>query len=841
MASAESKVPLATYRIQLGAHLPFEQLIGLLPYFRDLGISHIYLSPCFKAAAGSTHGYDVVDPTEVNPEFGGAEAFERLCRASAESGIGLVLDIVPNHMAAAGRENRWWWDLLANGRHSRYAGFFDVRWDHPDPSSRGKVLLPVLGDEIERCLELRQIQLNRRDTGIYLGYFEHEYPVSARSLRQLLPPAEADASFSHSFSRLDATIAAINSDPARLAGFLDLQYYRLVFWRRANREINYRRFFDIHQLVGVCVERGDVFAATHGLILEWAREGRVDGLRIDHPDGLSDPTLYLQRLTEAAPTTWVVVEKILEPAEALASEWPVAGTTGYDFLNVVNGLFVDPRSERLLTDFYTEFTGQTANFPRVVLEKKRWVLTRLFESEFLHLVSLMEASLIRQSAPGAIRQGEVGPALAEIIACFPVYRTYIQPEAGGIGARDRAVVREALSAARQQRPDIAPDVWGRIEKILLLRQSGPAESEVVRRFQQLTGPVMAKGVEDTTFYCFNRLIALNEVGGNPGEFGVSLEAFHAFCRRIQSDWPQTMLASATHDNKRGEDTRLRIGLLSEIPERWAAAVRRWSRMNASFRRCGFPDPNTEYFLYQTLVGAWPIGSDRLGPAMLKAAREAKAHTSWLDSNPIFENALEAFVQKVLANREFTADLSEFLKPLAQPALVSSLSQTLIKCTVPGVPDIYQGTELWDHSLVDPDNRRLVDFELRRRLLSEISLLSAENVLDRQAEGVPKLFLIQRVLAIRRRFPEVFGREGGYQPLAVEGARSNHVVAFMRGGGVVTLAPRLAVGLGGDWENTIIDLPAGAWGDVFSGAHFSGGRHQLTQILARFPVALLIRS
>ncbi len=835
MGAAEFRDPLATYRVQLGTHMPFGQLIGLLPYLGELGISHLYLSPCFQAAAGSTHGYDVVDPAAVNPELGGLQAFEHLCRAADASGIGLVLDIVPNHMAAAGRQNRWWWDLLARGRHSRWADFFDVRWDHPDPSVRGKVLLPVLGDEIERCLERGQIQLRRRGEEIVLCYFENEFPVSARSLEELRRIAAADEP-----AALDAVIWAVNADTPRLVAILDLQHYRLAFWRRANREINYRRFFDIHQLAAVCVEKEEVFLAMHARVLEWVHAGQVDGLRIDHPDGLRDPTAYLKRLHRAAPCAWVVVEKILEPGEALAADWPVAGTTGYDFLNMVNGLFVDPRSARRLAEFYAEFTGQTADFPQVVREKKRLVVNRLFESELSHLVGLMQDSLTRQSPPAVIRPGDVGSALTEIIACFPVYRTYIRPETGRVAARDRAVVREAFSAARQQRPDIAPDAWGLIEARLLLNPSGSTESEFIRRFQQLTGPVMAKGVEDTAFYCFNRLISLNEVGGNPGQFGTSPEAFHAFCRRIQTDWPRTMLASATHDTKRGEDTRVRIGLLSEIPERWISAVRRWSRMNASFRRDGFPDPNTEYFLYQTLVGAWPIGRDRLVPAMLKAVKEAKVHTSWIDSNVVFEDALRAFVEGVLGNRGFTADLSEFLKPLARPAVVTSLSQSLIKATAPGVPDIYQGTELWDHSLVDPDNRRPVDYELRRRLLAETGTLSVEEIMSRQAEGLPKLFLIQRVLATRRRFPEVFGREGGYQPLAARGGRSDQLVAFMRGKAAVTLAPRLAVGLNGDWETTTIELPSGRWEDVFSAERFSGGTHRVGQVLARFPVGLLTR-
>jgi (1->4)-alpha-D-glucan 1-alpha-D-glucosylmutase len=408
-----------------------------------------------------------------------------------------------------------------------------------------------------------------------------------------------------------------------------------------------------------------------------------------------------------------------------------------------------------------------------------------------------------------------------------------------ISARDRAIVQEALDAARR-RPEIDPGAWQLIEDLLLLRQTGRSENEFVWRFQQLTGPVMAKGVEDTAFYCFNRLIGLNEVGGDPGSFGTSLNDFHSFCSRIHSQWPQTMLASATHDTKRGEDTRLRIGLLSEIPERWIDAVRRWSRMNDSFRRNHCPDRNTEYFLYQTLAGAWPIGSARLVPVMLKAVREAKVHTSWTDPSPAFEEGLSRFIEGIMGHPDFISDLSAFLALLSWPAVVSSLSQTLIKCTAPGVPDIYQGAELWDLSLVDPDNRRPVDFKRRQQLLGEAHRLSCAEILKRHAEGLPKLFLLQRTLSTRRGYAEAFGPQGGYLPLAADGELARHLVAFMRGGRAITLAPRLAVGLGDDWQGAAVELPPGIWEDAFSGERFRGGAQKLSRLLEQFPVALLVR-
>lgn len=843
MGTTAFRVPLATYRVQLGPHLSFEQLTGLLGYCRDLGISHLYLSPCLRAAAGSTHGYDVVDPTAVSPELGGLEGFDRLCASAAALGLGLVIDIVPNHMAAAGRQNRWWWDVLAKGSASAYARFFDINWNHSEPRLKGKILIPVLGDDLKRCLESRQIQIRRRGSELFLTYFEHELPVSSGSLRDLPHldgiVAGSDGLETSAAAALDEAIESINADPVRLKSFLDRQHYRLAFWRQANRELNYRRFFDVHQLAGICVEHNDVFAATHGLVLRWLGEGRVSGLRIDHPDGLRDPTAYLMRLRAAAPRAWIVVEKILAPGEPLASEWPVAGTTGYDFLNLVNGLFVDPSSERVLSDFYGEFTGQTTDYRAVVREKKLLVLEGLFHSELSYLGHILEKIRRRRPFSDATRQQEVRCALKEIIAGFPVYRTYIRPDTGTISARDRAVVQEALGAARRNRPEIKPEAWQLIESVLL-QQPGRPESEFVWRFQQLTGPVMAKGVEDTAFYCFNRLISLNEVGGDPGSFGTSPDGFHAFCARIQSERPQTMLTSATHDTKRGEDTRLRIGLLSQIPGRWIDSVRRWSRMNSRFRRGGRPDRNTEYFLYQTLVGAWPIGSDRLVPAMRKAAKEAKVCTSWTDPDLAFEEALQGFVEGVMAHAEFTSDLSVFVEPLVWPAVVSSLSQTLIKCTAPGVPDIYQGAELWDLSLADPDNRRRVDFRRRQRLLAEVRRLSCTEVLERREEGLPKLFLLQRVLAMRRNYAEAFSPKGSYLPITADGKLAGRLVAFMRGEKAITLAPRLVVGLDGDWHGGTVELPPGIWEDVFSGERFRGGPQKLSRLLEPFPVALLVR-
>jgi (1->4)-alpha-D-glucan 1-alpha-D-glucosylmutase len=681
----DTAAPSSTYRIQLGPAFDFSRASRVCDYLRELGISHLYLSPCLAAAHGSLHGYDVEDPSRVNPELGGEEGFDALCRAIRESGLGLILDVVPNHMAVGARANRWWWDVLSNGRASRYAGYFDIRWDGPDAELRNKVLVPILGAELDRCLQAGEIQLRRRGSEIVVRYWDHELPVSAASLTALRHTGGAAASASPATRRdenrpagaaaagvsrpgggsaapdaeIDDVLKRINSEPGTLGRFLELQHYRLAYWRRANREVNYRRFFDIHQLAGIRVEEEEVFAAVHELPLRWVREGRVGGLRIDHPDGLRDPTAYLQRLRKAAPTAWIVVEKILAPGEALNPAWPVEGTTGYDFLNLLSGLFVNPDGRGPLTDLYREFTGQTADYEAVVLAKKMHVLTHLFVSEWSHLTDLLERIHRRWDGGAGGRRRDLERALAELIVGFPVYRTYIRPADGRVEDSDRAVVQGALTAVGTRCPGIDAAVMRMIEAVLLLERAGEMESDFVLRFQQLTGPVMAKGVEDTAFYCFSRLLALNEVGGDPGRFGTSPEAFHACCARLQSERPQTLLASTTHDTKRGEDARLRIGLLSEMPERWAEAVVRWSRVNAVFRCNGVPEADIEYALYQTLVGAWPIGIDRLGPYMLKAAREAKVHTSWTDPDPVYERTLQRFVEGVLGHAAFTQELSLF--------------------------------------------------------------------------------------------------------------------------------------------------------------------------------------
>jgi (1->4)-alpha-D-glucan 1-alpha-D-glucosylmutase len=872
-------IPRATYRLQLNRAFGFDSAGAVLDYLKALGVSHIYTSPVLKAVRGSSHGYNIVDHRQVNPELGGEAGHAAFCETLRNLKMSHVLDVVPNHMAVGDPANRMWWDVLQNGRHSPYAGWFDIDWDLPDPKLRHKVLLPVLGDHYDRCLEAGQIVLRRQEAEIVVCYYEHVWPVSGQSLAMLLSLAAARygletlarlagllnplpiaAAGSRGCGRtadgsaelrqllkcdaqvqraIDDMAEQISADCERLDLFLNRQHYRLSYWRTAGSEINYRRFFNINKLAGIRVESREVFDLSHERVLQWTRQGCLNGLRIDHPDGLRDPLQYLQRLRRAAPDSWIVVEKILESEEALPQTWPVAGTTGYDFLNHVGGLYVDPAGEGPLSELYRKFTGDSQDYEAVVHGKKHQVLDRSFGSQIDCLTQrLVDIRSRRRSGRDCSRR-ELRQALQELVACFAVYRTYIRPGTGRVDEHDRHAVEAAVAKARRYRPDLNPGIWHFLQDVLLLRFRGVAEDEFIVRLQQLSGPAMAKGVEDTAFYCFNRLISLNEVGGNPARFGVSTAAFHEFCTLVQSRWPQTMLATSTHDTKRGEDTRLRISLLSEIPQLWTDAVGRWAQMNAPLRTAGRPDAGMEYLLYQTLVGTWPISLDRLWPAMLKTAREAKVYTSWIEPDPRYEQALKTFVEGLLTNTEFVEDLELFLAPLIEPARISSLSQTVIKCTAPGIPDFYQGSELWHHTLVDPDNRRPVDFDRRRHLLKDLEQVSFEQVWARLSEGLPKMYVIHVALRTRRQQPELFGLQAAYRPLYAQGAKAEHVVAFARGEGLLTIAARLLIGLAGDWQETRIELPPGRWTNAFTAEQWDQGAQRLSDLLRRFPVGLFL--
>jgi (1->4)-alpha-D-glucan 1-alpha-D-glucosylmutase len=870
--------------VQLNADFGFDDAAAIAPYLAELGVSHLYCSPYLQAAPGSTHGYDVVDHSRVNEELGGAAGHARMVAALAEQGILHVLDVVPNHMAISGPENRWWWDVLENGPSSRYASYFDVDWDPPESKLRNTVLMPILGDHYGKVLEAGDIRLERRGGRFAVRYFDHALPVAPPSLDTILDTAAARVesdeleSMAAAFGRLppswardrdsvvqrhrdkevlagylarlcaeqpdvagaiDAVVAEVNGDADALDRLLERQNYRLAFWRTAGRELDYRRFFDINTLIGLRMEDELVFADTHALVLRWVREGVIDGLRIDHPDGLRDPAGYLERLAQATGGAWVVVEKILEPGERLP-RWPVAGTTGYDFLNVVAGLFVDPAGEIPFTRFYSEFTGAPTDWPAITRDKKRAVMRTVLAADVIRMTSLFARVTERNRRFRDVARNELHDTLTQFIAGFPVYRTYVRPGDAASSA-DEHHIQVALDAARSSQPAPDSDLLRFLADVLLGRVEGTDEVELSQRMQQLTGPVMAKALEDTAFYTFTRFAGLNEVGGDPSRFGRSVEEFHAWNRAAAADWPGTMLTTSTHDTKRSEDVRARLALLSEIPDTWFDAVRRWSthldRYRAGLDR---PDHNAEYLLYQTLVGAHPLPTDRAVAYMEKASKEAKTYTSWTDPVADYDEGLRAFIEKALADEWFVADLAAFVAPLVHPGRVTSLAQTLLKLTSPGVPDLYQGTELWDLSLVDPDNRRPVDYRLRQRLAA--TAVDAESALAAVDEGGPKLWLARQALRVRAERPEAFGAAGTYAPLSADGPASDHAIAFARGGEVVSVAPRFVIGLesAGGWRGTTVTIPSGHWVNRLTGEAVEGGDVRVDDVTGRFPVALLVR-
>ncbi|HEV2811388.1 MAG TPA: malto-oligosyltrehalose synthase [Acidimicrobiales bacterium] len=892
----ERTIPLATYRLQLQPSFGFDDAAALAPYLATLGVTHVYTSPILQAAPGSTHGYDVVNHSRVNDELGGPQAHARMCAAFVAAGLGQVLDIVPNHMAIT-TGNAWWDDVLENGPSSRWAGHFDVDWEGPESKLRNMVLIPVLGDHYGRVLEKGDLVLERDGGTFAVRYFEHRFPVSPATFGlplslaaadlaaagagdddeleflaaafTALPPATAtDALSARNRHRdkevlkralvrlcserpevaatLDAAVSRINADPDLLDSLLERQNYRLAYWRTAGRELDYRRFFDITSLAGLRMEDPQVFADTHALVLRWVANGVVDGLRVDHPDGLRDPEAYFNRLRDAAPEAWIVAEKILEGDENLPRTWPVDGTTGYDVLNQLGGVFVDPAGEAPLTADYADFTGESTDWAEVAYAKKRLVMGEVLAADLNRLTHLFVAVCEASRRYRDFTRHELHEVLIETIAAFDVYRTYVRP-GEAVSASDEAHLTSAIDAAAARRDDLDPELFELVARVLRGDLEGPAASALLLRFQQVTGPVMAKAIEDTAFYSFNRLVSLNEVGGDPGRFGLEPHELHRVLAARQRDWPLAMSASSTHDTKRSEDVRARIALLSEIPGDFARAVRRWSSANERYRTTladgsSWPDRNFEWLLYENLVGAWPVSVARAVAYVEKATREAKVHTSWTDPNVAYDDAVRSFVEGVLADDAFVTGLEAFVAPLVPAGRVNAMAAQLLKLTAPGVPDLYQGSEVWDLSLVDPDNRRPVDFAERSRLLAALEGATLEKILEGGDRGLPKLHVTRIGLGVRRRHPQVFGAgpAGHYQALATIGEAADHVIAFLRGGAVATVVPRLVVGLDrrGGWGDTGVELPSGHWRNELTGESVSGGLVSLGSLLGRFPVALL---
>ena len=794
--------PRATYRLQLRNGMDFAGAAAIVPYLARLGVSHLYLSPPFTAAPGSTHGYDVVDPNRFDPALGGEAGFLALRRALDAHGLGLILDIVPNHMGI-GRANAWWWDVLRHGGDSDYAGFFDIDFA-ADPD--GKLVLPVLGDGLDEVLARGELRIVAEDGDDLLAYFDERFPLAPGT-----PP--------------DGEIGAA----------LNAQHYRLVGWREGAARRNYRRFFNIDQLAALRIEATDVFEASHVLILDLAARGLIEGLRIDHIDGLTDPKAYLDRLRDRladvrgdAPPIYLVVEKILVGEETLPDTWPVAGTTGYEFMNEVLRVQASGPGLDELAGVAQRFTGEPQDFPALATAAKAEVLERLFAGE--------EAALARQTAEVLGLEAVTAAELVrQVLVNMPVYRTYVG--AAGWSVRDLAVLEEVLERAAIGADDATLAGLGQLER-RLAGQDG-AITQLLRALQRLSGPVMAKAVEDTSFYRYHRLLAMNEVGGEADSAAWSPDEFHRRAAWRREHWPDTMLATATHDTKRGEDARARLAVLSELPAEWERAATGWRELNG---RLPAIHPADEYALYQSLVGAWPTDlraddaaglaalADRLEGWLLKALREGKQRSDWNDPDQDYERRAVGFLRGSLApGGAFAAEVAAFVARLAAPAQANSLGQLLLKLTAPGVPDIYQGTELWDGSLVDPDNRRPVDFaDLASR------------------EGPPKLALIEQVLRLRTDHPHLFSR-GSYRPLSAAGRHADAVLAFARVHGTevaVTLTTRLTASRGDRWDDTALVMPGEwhgrGWQDRLQGGpvRLDGDRVLLDPLLGTSPVALL---
>ena len=852
--------PRATVRLQLHSRFTFADATRLVPYLVSLGISHVYTSPILTARAGSMHGYDVVDPTQVNPELGGEAGLRSLVAALHDAGLGIIVDIVPNHMAAGGMENAWWADVLLHGQTSRYASFFDIDWNSADPALRDKVLAPFLGEPYGESLRSGAITLAREDGAPVIRYYDNRFPIRIADHAEIAVAAP------------DAYDPATEAGRARLHALLERQHYRLAWWRTAGDEINWRRFFDINGLAALRIEDEAVFEATHATLFRLCADGLIDGLRVDHVDGLADPPSYCRRLRERlGGRAWLVVEKILGPGERLPDDWKVDGTSGYDFMDEVNALLHDPSGEAPLRELWSSVSGRTADFAVEEEAARREMLDRSFTSQLdaaaasLHRIARMRLET-RDVTFAAIHR-----VLTALLAHFPVYRSYgcARRSAADDAAFAKAVAGAVADCRAADRP-----IVGLLDRWLGGEAPGEldrdARGTAIVRFQQLSAPLAAKAVEDTAFYRYGVLLSRNDVGADLARFSMTAEDFHARCLEQRERFPDAMLTTGTHDHKRGEDVSARLAVLSEMPEQWAANVRRWLTLNASHRRvgdCPMPSPGDEAMLYQMIVAAWPMQLDasdaegmsefteRLAGWQLKALREAKLATDWTAPNLEYEDAARSFLYTIMADREgFLAQASEFAERIGPAGAVNGLTQTLLKLTVPGVPDIFQGNEFWDLSLVDPDNRRPVDFARRVDALNAAG--KPEALAGHWRDGRMKQAVIRCVLAQRGRLPELFAR-GAYRPLDVVGPLAANVVAFLRshaGAHCLVVVPRMPVRLlgGGDsviippdvWRDTVVHLPDDLLGrkmrDAFSGECLKvhDTAMPMDRLLSILPVAFL---
>jgi (1->4)-alpha-D-glucan 1-alpha-D-glucosylmutase len=812
-------VPVSTYRLQLRDSFGFEKAAAQADYLAALGVTHVYLSPILQANPGSPHGYDVVDHSRVSADLGGEHAFRAMVERFHRHHLAVVVDVVPNHMARPTPEslNKQLWSVLYQGRQSEFARWFDVDWD----AQEGKLLMPILAGPLEKCLGDLIIDTsprtpeNTRHRGPVLRYFDHVLP---------LRDGVADLP---------------------LGVLLAQQHYRLTDWRDAATQLNWRRFFDVDSLIGIRVEDPDVFTATHQVLLRLLDEGLIDGLRVDHPDGLADPGGYLNRLAAATGGAWVVVEKILAHDEELP-DWACAGTTGYDTLALVGGLFVDSAGDAPLTEEYVRFTGGKQSFAEVEQDARRYVADGAFTAEISRLTRLFTRAAF--PALDGFSAADLHDVLVALLAAFGVYRAYVTP---GEPPPDSsvAVVTAAASSAREHLDArLHPALDAVCSAVLGLDGTAgdasqqAARDELIVRFGQTTGPVLAKGVEDTAFYRWSRLVALNEVGGSPDIFGIGPAEFHAAAGRLASRWPAGMTTLSSHDTKRQEDVRARLAVLAEWPQEWAHQVAEWHGLAiwltdgaAAQATQRAPEPDLEYLMWQTLVGGWLIGRERADEYLGKAMREAKTRTSWTAPDAGYESAVLGLADAVLGDPELAAAIAGFVARIAPDARVNSLGAKLVQLTMPGVADVYQGCELTGLSLVDPDNRRPVDYQRRRRLLAALEA-GPDQAVGLDAE---KLLVTSRALRLRRDHPDWFA--GPYTPLACEGPAAEHAVAFLRGEHTVTVATRLPAALRrrGGWADTALPLPELHWRDVLTGVRHAGLAPLLSELTRRLPVALLI--
>ena len=987
IARKESTRPGSTYRFQFNAGFRFEDARKLLPYLHALGITHCYASPILRARSGSQHGYDITDHNSINPEIGTPEEFEAFVTEMKALGMGLILDIVPNHMGVGHGTNPWWQDVLENGPSSAHADFFDIDWSPLKEELEGKVLLPVLGAAYGDELEQGKLKVNFEAGSFYVAYYDRRFPIDpqtypiifeqlgslseqrpedqqwrendapelqalARNFRELPPGSSTEPEAKSRRQRtigvlkkqlcelaersesvrcaIDEAIRRVNGTPDNPSSFdvlhriLESQAYRVAHWRVSGEEINYRRFFDINDLVGLRMENPPVFAETHKLIRRLLADEYISGIRLDHPDGLFNPVQYFSRMqmlyaashccgkepagpvaengielemlslcsgedvTQDAPL-YLVVEKILEPGEHLRKDWPVDGTVGYEFGNLLNNLFINSRTRRFFTNLYHRFIGGPLDVNTLIYDSKKRIMHTSLSSEVAVLTHMLEDLSSTDRRARDFTRSLLRNSIRETIACFPVYRTYIDAR-GTVSEADRGYIQEAIARAKRRNQNTNLAVYDFLRSVLLLEGSdndGGGEHYRKRllftlKFQQLSGPVMAKGLEDTACYVYNRFASVNEVGGSPADFGIGLDQFHHGNIERLRDWPYSMLGTSTHDSKRSEDVRARLNVLSEMPKQWSEQVIRWRRANRSKKRTlsdgrVVPDANEEYLLYQTLVGVWPFEMDsdaereelakRIKEYMIKAVHEAKVNVSWLNQNPEYVDSLTQFIDQVLRHgtakrpNHFLQQFENFIGPIKLFGAMNSLAQVLIKGTAPGVPDFYRGCELWDLSLVDPDNRRPVDYDTRQRYLAELLKGEADpqalckDMLEHLADGRAKMWTTMQVLRFRREHPELFSGGCDYIPLFAQNATHEHVIAFARQcdrNMAITVAPRFACSLmkgeprpplGDAWSDAEIMLPPGSpqqFENILTGESLQAreGRVLCREVFHSFPVALL---